>query len=261
MNLSKILIARKTRKYTDLDATEIAMAKKLGGGGSVDIVPFSTGTDEQVLAMIQASHGGYLDLQVDGGWAVGDVRTITVNAFTANDGHGDVAYAQQNIDIVITSFDDYNNCGCVLQFDFKDALAETAYIDYSVVVYENTKMYNNTLPALANALPSWISSNLITFDVECNKATSTSQGYTVSNNKLALRSVREITGDVYYAGGTQLNYYKTDANKIKKVGHNGSAGIWHTRSRSSGSFVGIAGSGGSTTYSRVKGGVAPFGCL
>lgn len=40
MDLAKIIIASKTRNYTDLDAVEIAMAKKLGGGGGGDTGPF-----------------------------------------------------------------------------------------------------------------------------------------------------------------------------------------------------------------------------
>lgn len=260
MDLAKIIIAGKTRNYTDLNAAEIAIARKLSGGGAPSSVPFATGTDEQILAMIQAAHAGTIDLQTDGGWAVGDTRTINVSAFTANDGKDDVSYSAQNVDIVITSFDDYKSCGCVMQFDFKNALAEKAYMDYYTRNYEETPMYLNTLPALVAALPTWISDNLISFDVDCCVRSSTSTVYTVSNNKLALRSNKEVTGSTNYAGGTQLQYYTTADNRIKKLGNNGAADFWNTRTVYT-SYVFITSSGGTTTATRLKAGVAPFGCL
>ena len=34
-----------------------------------------------------------------------------------------MAQATQPIDIVISAFGDYNGCGCVMQFDFREQLA------------------------------------------------------------------------------------------------------------------------------------------
>ena len=86
--------------------------------GELQLVPWSSGTDDQIVAMIQAAHNGDIDLQTDGGWAVGDMRTITVDAFSA----WGYDFPQQDIDIVISEFGDYNNCGSVMQFDFKTTL-------------------------------------------------------------------------------------------------------------------------------------------
>lgn len=267
MDLAKIIIAGKTRNYTGLDAAEIVMARKLGGGG-VTIVPFETGTDDEIVAMIQAAHDGQINLQTDGGWAIGDVRTITVNAFTAG---GNVSEAQQQVDIVISSFDEYMSCGNVMQFDFKDALAANVRMNSSAVNsggFGSSEMYNITLPALVEALPLWLKTLLITFNVLGSAGDTSAVIETVPNNKLALRSEIEIFGNISYskAGeGSQIPYYTTSANRIKKIGHTGNAGRWWERSpegNTTSTFCDVYTDGqASKNYAQRVEGVAPFGCL
>ena len=108
-------IRSKLGVQTEYLPSEMAEAILSIPSGSVNIVPFATGTDEEIAAMIDAAHNGYIDLQQDGEWAVGDTRTIQVSAFT---GGGNVSHPQQEIEIVITSFDEYMSCGNLFQFDF-----------------------------------------------------------------------------------------------------------------------------------------------
>lgn len=264
MDLAKIIIAGKTRNYTDLDAVEIAMAKKLGGGATA--VPFATGTDEQILAMIQAAHAGTLDLQTDGGWAVGDTRTISIAAFTA----GGVSFGAQNVDIFISSFDEYMSCGNVIQFDFKNALAEGGRMnssDSTAGGYGASEMKITTLPALVNAMPDWIKNQLIEFSVLVNVGGFDTTIETVSGNKLALRSETEAFGTSTSSGapgqGAQLAYYATKSNRKKKSGISGVNGKWWLRSpRRTSQFVRVDGDGdGYYENASNNVGIAPFGCL
>ena len=234
----------------------------------LEIVPWSTGTDEQIVAMIEAARAGTIDLQTDGNWKVGDVRTITVGAFT--DG-GSTAHAEQSIDIVISQFGDYMNCGCVMQFDFKDELATGVRMNSSNTNaggWGESEMYKTTMPALVEALPTWLKGLLLEFSVLASAGSQSATINTVTGNKLALRSEIEIFGTITYskAGeGSQIEYYKTSANRIKKRGHSGSANYWWERSpygSNSDRFC-IVGSDGSANINNARdaSGVAPFGCI
>lgn len=230
--------------------------------------PFATISDENFVKLIQAAHNGTVNLQTDAGWKVGDKRTISIRAFT---GGGSVSHAAQSIDIAISSFADYENCGCVMQFDFVDALAAGNRMNSSntnVGGYGGSEMYTTTLPRLVNALPSYLRGLLIEFSCKASAGNTSTTINTVTGNKLALRSEIEIFGTTTYsvAGeGSQIPYYTVPANKIKKRGHSGDIGFWSERSpvkSSSNFFCGVftngnaGGNNASTAY-----GVAPFGCI
>lgn len=234
--------------------------------GGVEIVSFEWGSDEQIAAMIDAAHAGTIDLQRDAGWRVGNMRKIRIGAFT---GGNDVAHDAQDIDIVISSFNDYNGCGCVFQFDFVEALAIPQQINStSINRYSGSEMVTVTLPALADALPAWLKERLIPFDVLVSAGNKSSTIETITDNRLALRAKIELSGDVSDTApgeGEQIAYYKTPGTTVKTRGYSGGAEYWWTRSPSLrwvsevycvhangaiGSF-----SGSSARY------VAPFGCI
>lgn len=276
-------------KVTDTEMVSVANAIRTKGGTSAqlewpsgfisainaiptpspgpDIVPWSTGTDSQIIALIQAAHNGDIDLQQDAGWAVGDVRSIDISAFT---GGGNTSHAAQNIDIVISSFDDYNNCGCVMQFDFKETLTTYGEMNRSatnVGGYGSSEMKTTTLPALVNALPAWLKDILIEFSVLVSAGGQSSTIETVTGNKLALRSEIEVFGTASQskAGeGSQIPYYRTASNIIKNI-NGGSVGNWWERSpygNSEKAFCFVASSGGSDyDFAGTFHGIAPFGCL
>ena len=231
-------------------------------------VPFATGTDEEIAAMLDAAKAGSIDLQTDGGWSVGDVRTIPISAFISGGGAG---HAAQSIDIVITSFADYNSCGAVMQFDFKDALAKNSRMNASstnVGGYGSSEMYSKTLPALVNALPAWLKSRLLEFDVLSSAGGESSTINTVTGNKLALRSEVELLGVAFRSKdgeGTRIPYYAIFENYIKKYGHSGSTGDWWVRSPYNGgdAYFCYVNSRGDIDYNiaNASRGVAPFGCI
>ena len=232
----------------------------------VKIVNFTYGSDAEIAAMIDAARLGTIDLQSDGGWAVGDTRTIHLSAFT---GGGDKAHAAQDIDIAISEFGDYMSCGCLFQFDFVEALATTQRMHSSNVnSYENSEMVTTTLPALVAALPSWLQSRLKTFSVAVGTGGGTSTVDTVTGNKLALRSEIEIFGATSYspAGeGYQIEWYKAGGARVKRQGRTGSAYYWWERSpyaSNSSFFCCVYNNGGADYYSASTAyGLAPFGCI
>lgn len=233
----------------------------------VEIVSWANGTDAELGAMIDAAHAGTIDLQQDGGWSVGDVRTISIEAFT---GGGNVLHAAQNIDIVITTFDEYESCGNVLQFDFLNSLATPQRMndtDTNVGGYGSSEMKTTTLPALVNALPQWLKNRLITFSTPTSQGDQSSIIESVGNNKLALRSEYEIRGSVSnsYSEGERVSYYNTSDRYKKKLGNTGNYNEYWCRSPRRGysnGFASVTSSGRSSGNSATwTCGIAPFGCL
>ena len=228
---------------------------------------FSAGSDEVIGAMIDAAQDGDLDLKTL--WAVGDTRTITISSFT---GAYTATHALQQIDIVITSFEDYNDSGAVMQFDMKDGLAAYERMNASNTgTYTATDMYKTVLPNYVNALPEWLRTRLHPFKLMVNPSGSGTNVTTLTNQKLALRSEWEVFGAKSYAvagqaeasGGKQISYYATQANRIKKQGHTGSADRWWLRSPySTDGFCRCNYGGGPGNSGAANAGlVAPFGCV
>lgn len=236
----------------------------------VKIVSFTYGTDEEVAAMIDAARLGTIDLQTDGDWDVGDMRKIHIDAFT---GGGSTAHAAQDIDIVITQFGDYMNCGCLFQFDFAESLATGQRMNSSntnVGGYSSSEMRGTTLPAMVDALPEWLRTRLKTFDVLASAGNRSTTIETVTNNKLALRSEVEVFGMTNYSAageGTQVEWYKrSSATRPKRQGRTGSNSNWWERSPrlSNATSFGNVTSSGSTGANTAGGsayGVSPFGCI
>ena len=232
----------------------------------VKIVSWSYGSDADVAAMITAARSGTIDLQEDGGWAVGDVRKIHMDAWT---GGNNVAHAAQDIDIIISSFEEYSECGNVLQFDFLECPTGSQRMNASNTTtggYGATEMYTTTLPAMVNALPSWLKNLLITFDVVATKGANSTELETVSDNQLALRSASEVFGAGHNGKameGAQIDLYKVAAYRVKAQGWSGSTVGWWERSPTSATnFCCVSGNGAATINGASSAnGVSPFGCI
>lgn len=246
----------------------------------VKLVSFSFGTDEEIAAMIDAARNGTIDLQTDGGWRVGDMRRIHLDAWT---GGNNVSHAATDLDIVIAEFGDYNSCGCLFQFEFFEFVTETqrmASSNTNVGGYSATEMYTTTLPAMVEALPEWLKSRMKTFSVLVGAGNGSSEIETVGNNKLALRSEAEVFGTSEHSApgeGTETarnKLGKKASSKYKGGSFSGGAGLnWWLRSPSIGrtekfvratwgtsvgdpAYAFPADYSASGTY-----GVSPFGCI
>ena len=235
----------------------------------IQMASFSHGTDAQIAAILDAAAAGTIDLQRDAGWKVGDQRVVSLTAFTAGSGTLEPA---QNVPIVITSFDEYMNCGNVIQFDFACALSGLIRLNNSTSTsggYGATEMKTVTLPALVEALPDWLRTRLKTFSVLTGSggaAIDQQTLETVTGNKLALRSATEIFGDGFGVSGegTALAYYTAQtANRIKPQGIDGTFNNWWLRSPVSASaFRYVSSNGSADTHNPDRYfGIAPFGCL
>lgn len=245
----------------------------------IKLVSFSFGTDEEIAAMIDAARNGTIDLQADGGWAVGDVRRIHMNAWTGGNG---TSHAADDLDIVIAEFGDYNNCDCLFQFEFVQYLSDTqrmAEYNTNVGGYSATEMYTTTLPAMVEALPEWLKSRMKTFSVLVGAGNGSSEIETVGNNKLALRSEVEVYGTSVNSApgeGSQIARFKLgNKAKYKYAGGSmrGSSGMdWWLRSPDVNStryfvyaHVGTISDSGiprpGIQNSTDKNGISPFGCI
>ena len=236
---------------------------------AVEIVPWSTGTDEQIVAMLQAAHNGDIDLQTDGGWHTGDVRTITVGSWT--DGAGN-SHASQDLRVVITSFREYMSCGNVMQFDFVDSdmpFTRMNPTNTNAGGYDSTEIYTSTIPALVNALPTWLKNALIEFSVLASSGSQSNTIETISGNKLALRSEIEVFGSTtfsYSGEGSQIPYYAASANRKKYQNAGGGVYIcnWLLRSptyKDTMTFCHCASTSANYMSASTVQGLAPFGCL
>ncbi len=191
----------------------------------VDIVPFSYGTDAQIKAMIEAAHEGVIDLQTDGGWRIGDIRKISIGAVGSYDAHDEYMF--------ISSFDEYEGCGNVMQLDmaYNYLKAPMNSTNTNVGGYGESTMYTTFLPSVEAALPQWLRDLLIKFNVKASAGNQSSEIVTVTNNKLALRSVKEIYDGIGYGfdgEGTQVAAYKIAA--YQKLNFSSSAGNRWARS-------------------------------
>lgn len=177
----------------------------------VELVSWADGTDEQIAAMLDAAAAGAIDLQQDAGWKVGDVRSVP-GEYSLNAGFD---YETWHYDLVITSFDEYMGCGNVLQFDFGNITHRGTMNNNSKIEYGYQKSWHvrRELPESLGKLSKAFQNRLKTFDLLWKDHDGNIQ--TVSGNKIALRSEREIFG-TGPAEGTQLDYYKNVANRIKK---------------------------------------------
>ena len=228
----------------------------------VQIVSWEWGTDEQIAAMIAAARAGTIDLQTDAGWKVGDVRPIQISAFSS----ANVNHAAQTVALVISSFEEYEGCGNVLQFDFYDALAAGNRMNSSNTNaggYGESEMKTVTLPALEAALPSWLRSLLLTFSVKASEGSQSDTIETVTGNKLALRSEVEIFGATTYSKpgeGVQVDLYKNTGYRSKTTPNS----FWWERSPNGSHSTHFCyvyyGSPGNNNAANASG-VAPFGCI
>ena len=202
----------------------------------IQLVPFEYGTDEQIIAMIDGARQGLIDLQTDGGWAIGDVREVEFASFTVSNTNSNTQDAGK-LQIVISSFDDYNNCGCLFQFDFVQCFSSGANMNTTNTNsggYSGSYMCTTAIPNAVNALPEWLRTRLKTFDVIVGVGGGSSEVETVSGNKLAIRSESEVCGSSTISapdGGTLIPIYKYYRNKGRGINYDdqsyvGSDGWW-----------------------------------
>lgn len=234
----------------------IPQAEKTVAG--IKMASFTHGSDEEIAAMLDAASAGLIDLQRDAGWRIGELRKISLGAFTS----GGTTNAAEELYIAISSFDEYMGCGNVMQFDFACCASASFFMNSSGSTtggYGASEMCTTTLPAMADALPAWLKTRLKTFSVlsSCQNTVET-----VSGNRLALRSYSEIGGYTTNEG-SQIEYYRPGKYpRAKSTGLSGSNAVWWTRTLSNPGYYiwdGSYFSGRAANTSSYR--IAPFGCV
>lgn len=248
-------------------------------GGSVEIVPFASGTDEQIAAMVAAMDAGTLSPE-DTGWKVGDERKISLAAM-GDGGYVGESQAAQEMTFVIMDTDHYElteataggDTKCHFVVGMKQELATAGYMNPSNTNSGSWKeskrraWCNDTFRA---AIPETLRACFKQFKaLTASVYNGTTNEYT--DDYFALFAEKEIFGSRSYSNQTefdaltQIEYYKTAANRIKKRGETGSANSWWERSPyygGSSHFSDVNSDGDALYgYASFTGGIAPFGCL
>ena len=237
------------------------------------IVTWAGGTDEEIVAMVEAADRGEINLSDY--WAVGDTRTVQLSAMPAT-GVGET-HAEQNVELVLMHKGGYklaDGSACNFVVGQKDSLAEEGYMNSS---WTNSGSWDGTArrawcnSVYKNAIPETLQPIFKQFK------TITAETYKGSTNQesvdyFALPAEKEIFGSIHNSNKTELNalfqfdWYKTASNRIKKLGISGSADFWWERSPLYSDGFCLMTSGGDTSVGSMNGaasktGLAPFGCI
>ena len=261
---------------TNNNAVDIVykIAEQVAENNSLKIVPWSTGTDEEIAAMIAALDDGRITIE-DTGWQIGDERTVSLAAMEAT-GVGETHAAQQ-VTLVLMDSQHYDLVGGGKDHfvvGLKNCLNEMGYMnstDTSAGSWESSARRAWCNNVFKNAIPATLRNCFKQFNViTCTEWNDTTN--TTSNDYFALFAEKEVFGERTFsneteaAALTQIEYYATEANRIKTV--NGEAGLWWERSPDAspkgggGRFCFVFNDGGAGNgFASLAGGLAPFGCI
>jgi hypothetical protein len=245
------------------------------------LVSWSTGTDAEIKAMVDAYYAGVLTLnEIKSVWSIGDERSVSLSAMTAT-GVGE-SHVAQTVKFVIMNFGGKK-------------LASDGTTDVLAIVGQKNLLANGTsgeggyINSTATNNGGWnscarrtwcnsvyknaVPETLRIIFKEFNNVTANGQSSTTTTSAdyFALPSEKEVFGSVSYADATaeasnsQFSYYATSANRIKKDGESGSACKWWERSPDtvySNCFCNVATNGNAAATNPISyNGLAPLGCI
>lgn len=276
-------------------AETLAILRKkidLTRGKDIELVAWSSGTDEQIAAMVQGYYDGDVTLdQIQSVWKVGDVRNVSLSAMAAT-GVGE-SHRAQTVQLAIADFnhDDLTTAigdktKALLTWTQKDCL-RAANVSDTDGSSNGENGYMNSSNTNANgwrgcarriwcnnvylkALPANLQALIKPVNKKSGTGGGSSSGTETTSDSIFLGSEIEIFGSTTYsvAGeGSQYTYYKTAANrnKLPKWSSYYSSDIWWERSPGSGgsrTFC-VVDAGGSAADGDASGafGLSPLGCF
>lgn len=249
----------------------------------LEIVDWATGTDAQIVAMVNAADNGSIDLTDY--WSVGDSRTVSLSAMAAT-GVGE-SHLAQDVTLVLmnaggktlTTATSGGRVACSFIVGQKELL------NYSASTFEGGYMNNidtnsggwssSARRAWCNAvyyaaIPTTLQSIFKQFSNTTGVGGSASSGLRTTTDYFALPAEKEVFGVCTYsqtdeaAALSQFTYYATTANRIKYYA-SGSAYNWWERSpysSNSNNFCDVSSTGTIDSYSaNYTYGLAPFGVI
>ena len=242
----------------------------------VEPTDFANASDEQISSVIARAKINKINLHDY--WTVGDTRTVTLPAMTAS-GVGE-SHVSQDVEYVILH--DFTKDGALggiqpasgsigFLIGQKDCLKEGGYMNSTNT---NSGSWNSSARrtwcnnTYYNALPTYFKNNAVNMSI-ITAATYNGSSNQTTTDKVALFAEGEIfdarsqSNQTEYNALTQVQYYKTAANRIKKL--NGSANAWWERSPyySYATAFCLVNNNGSANYAGASytHGLAPFFCI
>lgn len=239
----------------------------------IPLVSWSTGTDAEIKAMVDAYHAGELTLEdIQSVWSIGDEREVTLSAMAAT-GVGET-HASQTVKFVLMNWGGKtlaDDTTCLAIVGQKNSLSEVGYMNSSDT---NTGGWNSSArrtwcnDIYKGSIPSDFRSLFKQHKNLSGTGGGSTSGTQQTTDYFALPAEVEVFRTTPYsvAGeGSQFKYYETSANRVKALGEGGSAGGWWERSPGagdSGFFCLVNGSGGAgSVRASYAIGLAPFGCI
>ena len=274
-----------TTKYGFYDKVSKTLITKLGwtgGNDPVEIVTWASGTPAQIAAMLQAHDDGLINIY--NYWNVGDERTEHLNAITADPTEAfryDIAAQDVVMVLMNEGYESQNGIhyvvgqkDCLAVYDATDDAAIKYTKNNQYVTWGNTSVRNDIQNLYYNAFAN---TNFKALFKNFTTTFSNKNGTDLltSTDKFALFAEKEIFGvaatnsyAIEQTALTQIEYYKTAANRIKlnAAWTQGTGGYWwYTRSLGTGlsQVVCVQSDGASGTKSCVGQypSIAPFGCI
>lgn len=260
--------------YVEDDSTNNATIIRKKAPGP-ELVSWSTGTDAEIKAMVDAYYAGNLTLEeIKSVWSIGDEREVTLSAM-ASTGVGET-HASQTVKFVLMNFGGKtltsDNAECLAIVGQKNSLSEEGYMNSSNT---NSGGWNSCARRTwcNNAYKNAVPETLRAIFKEFNNVTADGSSITTATSAdyFALPSEKEVFGSITYANATaeasnsQFKYYETSSNRIKTKGEGGSVNFWWERSPRSGDstpFCIAKKDGTAANYlASNPTGLAPFGCI
>jgi len=264
-----------TYTFTVTDSINITAVFK---DDNLQIVPWSTGTDAQIVAMVNAANDGVIDLTDY--WAVGDTRTVTLEAMAADSAKGYEAHASQEVELVLmdstcTGFT-FTATGTKPHFvvGLKNGLLERGQMNPSNTNaggWGACKRRGWCNDVYKMAIPSTLRGIFKQFNWQYVKSGTdgtllTASDYFALAPERAIFASRTLSRTEEWALFSQWAYYAQGGSyRVKKAGAAGSAGYWWEASPGSGGpsgFCGVGGNGDAGSGGAGGSGLlAPFGCI
>lgn len=242
---------------------------------TLKIVSWSSGTDAELAAMLDAHYAGKIDIHDY--WAVGDERTVSLSAMAK--GAVGETHVAQNVTMVLMNAGGktlHNGNTCAFVVGQKNLLANGTTREAGYMNSSNTNAggwkssarrtwCNNTY---YNAIASGFKALLKQFINKSGTGGGSSSGTEDTTDWTALPAEVEVFGNrsLSVSGeGSQFKYYETSANRTKKEGNSGTNSSWWERSPRSGNssyFCLVYGDGTADGYNaNDTRGIAPFFCI
>lgn len=229
---------------------------------------WADGTDEEIVSALEAHYAGEIDLTQY--WSVGDTRQVILSSMSAIE--VSESHTQQTVTFVLSNVGGKTlsdgTTTCAFQVDQVNSLNEVGHMNdsnYNTGGWKNSKRRTWCNSIYKNAIPSTLRGIFKEFINQSGKGGGAS-GVENTMDYFALRAEIEVFGSCSYSvsgEGSQVDWYKTSSNKIKKV--NSSNEIWWERSPYAYGdyYFCYVDTGGNTGYypAHIQYGIAPFGVI